>query len=286
MCLLVAYLPGALPDPAALSRAASRNPDGYGWAIVAHGRIISHRTMDASDGVDSFVAARAANPDGPALWHARIGTHGGRTLENCHPFTVADNPLVVVGHNGMLPISTRCGRSDTRVFASEMVRVSDLDSPGAMYWLERWAEGSKLVFLSADPSTVHPLYIVNESDGHWLESEPGVWYSNDSHEERVPLWSSSDPRKSAGSTSSGGDPIEVGRSDLGPSDPWAFYRDGDPVLSCGECGQVWPGFCEWCDDCGTMLDESAVVVFPDDLDDLDESDDLEQSNRRRRWWSL
>lgn len=268
MCLLVAYLPGSMPDPAALSRAASRNPDGYGWAIVAGGRVLSHRTMDSSEGVSSFVTARAANPDGPALWHARIGTHGALDLENCHPFTVEGNPLVVVGHNGMLPISTKCGRSDTRVFASDMVRVSDLDDPAAFYWLEQWAAGSKLVFLSADPATSSALYIVNENDGDWSDTEPGVWYSNSSHREFVPFTFSADPRKATGrgvfsSVVDAGDDLD----DLdGSGGPWSYYREGDPMSMCEGCGTLWPAFCEWCDDCGSLLDDNGHASPVFDLD--------------------
>lgn len=271
MCLLVAYLAGAAPNALALSRAASRNPDGFGWAIVSGGEIVSHRTMDASEGVASFLEVRSRLLDGPAIWHARIGTHGLLDLENCHPFVVENDPRVVLGHNGMLPLASSRGRSDTRVLCDDMLRVSDLDNAGAMYWLERWAEGSKLAIISARPDTASSLYLVNEQLGEWVEDEPGVWYSNRSHAVAVPSYFSPDPRRvstkhdktpAAGSCSSG---LEIGE----PGSPWDYFSADNDIVECRGCGEFWPDFCEWCETCGCDLEGCDLYGF-------DEFDEVEQ----------
>lgn len=255
MCLLVAYRSGAMPDPSALSRATSRNPDGFGWAIVVGDEIVTYRTLDPSDGVSSFVSARAKYPDGPALWHARFTTHGASDLTNVHPFPVNGDPRIVVAHNGVLPVDPTGTRSDTHEFALSMLRADDLDNASAMYWLSAWAEGSKLVVLSASPETSERLYFVNESAGKWSDDEPGVWYSNASHAPYVAPSFSADPRRSKTSASDrlalawGAIPDDDDDDDL--DGPWAFYNGG-PMVEC-ECGTMWPDFCSWCDDCGLSL---------------------------------
>lgn len=271
MCLLIAYLAGARPDPAALSRAAARNPDGYGWAIVSGGEIISHRTLDASEGIASFVEARSRHLDGPAIWHARIGTHGALDLENCHPFSVAGDSRVVLGHNGMLPLSASKGRSDTRILCEEMLRPSDLDHPGAMYWLGEWAAGSKLAILSARPDTASSLYLVNEYLGEWSDVEPGVWYSNRSHADIVPISFSADPRlESSKPKKTVGVLYDSTGLDVGDdSSPWDYYGPANSIIECDICGELWPDFCDWCETCGADLDGCEVISY-DYLDgDLD-----------------
>lgn len=255
MCLLAVYLAGALPNAAALSCAASRNPDGFGWAIVSGGEIVSHKTMDPSEGVESFLEARGKHLEGPAFWHARFTTHGTTDLYNVHPFPVARDPRVVLAHNGILPIAPQGKRSDTHELCETMLRPSDLDNDSAMFWLGEWARGSKLAILSASPDTARDLYIVNECDGHWLESEPGVWYSNKGYLPVVAPSFSPDPRvtssKGGGLYASSGGlyvPDHVVGDPAG--DPWELWEDHE-IVECDTCGELWPEFVDYCDTCGT-----------------------------------
>jgi hypothetical protein len=130
-----------------------------------------------------------------------------------------------------------------------------------MYWLGKWAYGSKLAILSAHPDTAKQLYIVNEHLGDWSDVEPGVWYSNSGHLEAVQSWFSSDPRKGSklyGATKPGEvedvleveDAFEV-EDVLGRWDPWAYFEDGDKIAECAECGELWPAWVDWCDECGS-----------------------------------
>lgn len=271
MCLLCVFLPGSQPDPDALARAAKRNPDGFGWAIVVGDEIISHRTMDPDEGVSSFVAARREHSDGPALWHARFTTHGTSDLYNVHPFPVNDDPRIVVAHNGVLPVYPSGARSDTHEFAARMLRAEDLDSPGAMYWLGEWAAGSKLAILSVSPDTRERLYIVNENDGKWSDETPGVWYSNESHAPVVPFRFSADPRATK-TTKKGdkkkGEPValawgEIPENDDDLPDPWKMYVGG-PMIECGSCGELWPDYVGWCESCGDDISDEPPIVWDDD----------------------
>lgn len=272
MCLLAFYKPGAQPDPAALSRAATRNPDGFGWAIVVGGEILTHRTLDPNDGVSSFVEFRSMFPDGPALWHARYTTHGTTDLTNVHPFPIGGDSRAVVAHNGVLPVTPMGNRSDTHQFAAEMLRLTDLENDGALYWLSNWSRGSKLVVLSVHPDSSRQWWIVNEEAGHWSDREPGVWYSNDGYREHVARVFTADPRGQfrvgAWQWDDDDDVSVIGAApndddDDGQPDPWEFYTGG-AIVECPDCGELWPGFCEWCDTCGTDIRDQSRFVWDDD----------------------
>jgi glutamine amidotransferase len=106
MCLLT-YLPaGVQPDTDALLTGALVNADGHGFAIVAGrrlDRLIVQRGLDGEAVIDAFIAARLQHPQGPALFHSRLATHGDTTLDNCHPFTLGGDTRTVLAHNGVLP---------------------------------------------------------------------------------------------------------------------------------------------------------------------------------------
>lgn len=180
MCLLIYASPGSTPTKKALRTAGANNPDGFGFAFALGHRIVRHRSMNLDETVELFHEMRAEHPKAHALFHLRITTHGGTNLDNCHPFMVDDG--IVLGHNGMLPIKEKDGKSDTRQFAEEWLPnlgVKEvLDNPAEFAELEKFARGSKLCILSVDKRLDKPVYLVNEGDGHW---DKGVWYSNNSY---------------------------------------------------------------------------------------------------------
>lgn len=270
MCLLVVYRGGSYPDPAALTRATRRNPDGFGWAIMVGDEIITHRTLDPADGVASFVEYRDRFPDGPAIWHARFTTHGTSDLSNVHPFPVAGDPRVILAHNGVLPLNPTDGRSDTHAFAADLMRPEYLDDPAVMMWLGTWAKGSKLAILSTHPATRERFYIVNEHLGSWSDDEPGVWYSNESHAAFVDRGFTADPRSFVATGSTSYTPTDdrpsdtyVGRWDdpfiPATPDAWDQWQDDDPIIECAMCGEYWPGFVDGLCTCGTDLAHAYLV---------------------------
>jgi hypothetical protein len=180
MCLLIVSPAGTSPDPRRLWSAGQSNPDGFGFAVVGDGTVHVGHSLDLGSAIDEFAIVRSRFPNNPALFHLRWATHGSVSTANVHPFTVPDtNGNVVVAHNGILPCDPPKGSdwSDTKMFTERILNVADLDTPGYLEGLSRWARGSKLAILSADPRLSKSLYMVNESDG-FTDDDDGCFYSN------------------------------------------------------------------------------------------------------------
>lgn len=182
MCLLTFIPEYTTPKIEDLRNSAENNPDGFGFAIHDGTRIIHDSGLNFNAILDKFLTLRQTH-NGPALFHTRITTHGGTSNENCHPFQVGKDELTVVAHNGMLPIEAKNGKSDTRIFAEELFPswggASTLNSKKMRKKLAKFATGSKLVFLSANPDVQNDYTIINEKDGHY--DADGIWWSNNSY---------------------------------------------------------------------------------------------------------
>ena len=179
MCLLVVCKPNSTPSRQDLHNGACSNPHGYGFAIVADGRIITERSMSAKKSIRRFLQLREQYPNGYAVWHARYATHGVKNEQNCHPFQVGDDPQTYLAHNGVLDTFIADGdkRSDTRVFAEDTLPklggVSALNDENIYRMIESWATGSKIAVLSVNPVAEYQLYLINEKSGTWDDN--GVW---------------------------------------------------------------------------------------------------------------
>lgn len=189
MCMLT-YIPEGVPASEdlieELYNGCTRNQDGFGWAIVSNDKksIITFRSMDAIAALEAFQESRETNY-GHALFHSRWGTHGEESLFNCHPFKVAKDPMTVMGHNGVLPVSTWPSkddrRSDTHIFATNHLKSwgMALDSKRFTDHVAKFIGGSnKLVFLTVNPRYQANVYIFGENHGTWSVAT-GVWHSND-----------------------------------------------------------------------------------------------------------
>lgn len=185
MCILMAADKTAVPLREELDQAACKNPHGFGFAIIAGDRIISERTMNAQRSIDRFLAMREKYPEGHAIWHARIATHGAQNEGNCHPFRVGHDRRTYLGHNGILnlPMAKDEHRSDSRVFAEDVLPslggVSALDDPYKRTILEDWVGYNKIAVLTVDPDAMYSLYLLNQKGGKW--DERGIWWSNQTH---------------------------------------------------------------------------------------------------------
>lgn len=187
MCILSYLPPDTAPDVDGLWNGGISNPHGHGWAIVEPDRIVSGKSLDLAEALETFVAARERDPGGPALFHSRWATHGSMGVENVHPFVVGGSEMTVVAHNGILPAEAHPAkgdeRSDTRKFADEILstRFRRLDRVRAVDALSRWCgRGNKLVILTVDPRYRRNAYLVNEGLGRW-DVETGIWHSNDDY---------------------------------------------------------------------------------------------------------
>lgn len=185
MCLLVVCEPNSIPKADDLHSGACSNPHGFGFAIVADGKIISERSMSAKKNIARFLELRAQYPDGYAMWHARYATHGVKNEENCHPFKVGGSELTYLAHNGVLDVTIPSGdkRSDTRILAEDILPkiggISSLDDDTIWTMVSKWAGGSKIAIINLDPVAKHPFYLINENLGTW--DDDGIWWSNSSH---------------------------------------------------------------------------------------------------------
>lgn len=186
MCMLCVIPPNVIPTREKLENSALNNPHGFGFAIVipSENRIHAERTMNADTSVNRFLEMRAKYPEGYAMWHARLATHGSTTVDNCHPFRVGGDRKTYLAHNGMLPVLEPTGdqRSDTRIFAEDLLPaiggVKALDNDQVMNVIEDFTSGSKVCVLTVDPVASKQCYLIHEEKGK--RDESGVWWSNDS----------------------------------------------------------------------------------------------------------
>jgi len=161
------------------------NPDGGGFAyITPDGEIKTQHYMKYKKMFAAYKAAMDQYGDSsPFLVHFRIATHGTVSIENCHPFRVTENKVMI--HNGMIPVplDKNDKRSDTNVFAQEYLSklpANWLDDPYMVDMVEDYiTTGSKIALLSTDTDYVG--YILNQRLGHWTD-ENGIWWSNKSYE--------------------------------------------------------------------------------------------------------
>ncbi|MFD8249751.1 class II glutamine amidotransferase [Nocardia sp. NPDC059691] len=186
MCILTFVKPGISPDLDALTSGALANPHGHGYAVLTDTGITVGRGMDAEEVITEFATVRERHPEGAALFHSRLATHGHLTVDNCHPFLVGGDERTVLAHNGILPdnVHPTSGdqRSDTRITAEDFLPTrpfGSLDSAWGRKRLERWLGGDKMVILTVDPTYKHSAYIFNEHYGHW---DSGSWYSNHTYQ--------------------------------------------------------------------------------------------------------
>lgn len=190
MCLLMVTM-GALPKREYLVNASINNPDGYGFAVRHDDRIVTGRSMKYDKLIDRFYEEMGKSNNPIGMFHARYTTHGKTMLENNHPFRVDGRKDIVLAHNGMLPITPRDGdeRSDTRIFAEDIlgsIGVQELDDRDTFDKLETFTAGSKIAILSTSPELRDPVYILNETLGHW---EGDIWWSNSGYRYSYPTYS-------------------------------------------------------------------------------------------------
>lgn len=138
--------------------------------------------MKADEAIDSFLWERAKRLQFPALFHARISTHGVNTVENCHPFRIGKAKHVAIAHNGILPCEPGPFdiRSDSRFFAEDilpaqggfMSLISD-----RVEW-ERWMGWQNKIVAIGSVRGTPSMVILNRIMGDFDE---GIWWSNRSY---------------------------------------------------------------------------------------------------------
>ena len=146
------------------------------------------------DLAERFIKLRLRHPEGPAMWHARMATGGVETTAGCHPYKLGGGMTnTVLAHNGVMFSRPADWRSDTRIFAEDI-----LPNQFRKFWrtpvrerMETYlGNGNKIAIITTNPKfmtrvrgglSTQPfeLFIFNEELGHWHKD---AWHSNASYE--------------------------------------------------------------------------------------------------------
>lgn len=181
MCVIIAKPATAThPTMEIIDACWARNPDGAGFSYinVNHGVSIVKGLMTL-EALKAALAPLLAVESCTYLLHFRIGTHGGNTEVNTHPFWAKENKVAFV-HNGILPMSRHDAllgvRSDTRAFVEDIVSTFPEDwhrRPAFQHLVEEYmGSNNKVAAIDKDG-------IVLLNDAAWaLDKASGLHYSN------------------------------------------------------------------------------------------------------------
>ncbi len=102
MCIIILKPSGtAKLDAGVFDRCWKKNPDGFG--IMRQNKkgkktIVSfYKTLDREKALAQFLSVQEDPKNLDIAFHFRITTHGGTTLDNCHPFQAGEDMLMM--HN-------------------------------------------------------------------------------------------------------------------------------------------------------------------------------------------
>ena len=181
MCI-IAYSPKNTQIPTASRRAEMfrRNPDGAGFMFPTDGRVHIEKGFMTLDAMEKRLAELSEAYDFtalPVVMHYRIGTHGGNTPGNTHPFPITkdrkalkqlvlDVPFAVA-HNGIIHcVRPLKGYSDTQEYIVR--RLSHIKPPFSNLILRQIGTetGSKFAFMYGS-GAVHLVgqFVQDEDDG-------------------------------------------------------------------------------------------------------------------------
>lgn len=171
----------------------NRNKDGAGIAFVKDGKIVIDKGYF---NFDTLYKAIKEVEDQEILVHFRISTHGGISMENCHPFLIESktHPQITfaVCHNGQLPWRSTKTQSDTACFVEDMLTPILNQNP----WAFDGPEGrhllasfigirNKITILRHDAADNRTdTIIVNHKEGN---NAHGAWFSNHSYIAYTPV---------------------------------------------------------------------------------------------------
>ena len=179
MCIAILKPSGTEISDEYLRNCFERNRDGAGIAYAHDGKLYINKGIFDEDKFVAIVRQAEKLAEGAMLIHCRIGTHGLKDKNNCHPHVV--NNRCVLIHNGILNIDVPrdSEESDTIHFIKRYLKPLSRDfmRDDAICDLIEKAIGSGNKFVLLNHKGEYR--IINEKAGHW---EKGIWYSNKSYE--------------------------------------------------------------------------------------------------------
>lgn len=203
MCI-IAYSPKGTAIPSATRRTNmfNRNPDGAGFMFPVNGHVHAEKGFMTLADMENRLAELAEVYDFtalPVVFHYRIGTHGGNTPQNTHPFPVTHNRGALkalefdapfaVAHNGIIHcVKPKKGYSDTQEYVFR--RLSRIKRPFTKRILEAIGleTGSKFAFMSGNGLVQLVGAITEDSDDGCYYSNTSYLGSRDMYVTYAPLW--------------------------------------------------------------------------------------------------
>lgn len=178
MCIAILKTPNGVVTKEELQTSFNNNPDMCGFGFVDEGQVYVLKGYDKFEEFYSDYEQVAELNDRNILIHFRISTSGKVDEDNCHPFFVK-NDLILI-HNGVLTgCRTEKDKNDTRCFIEDNL----CNIPTKMWKKKTFRNlvgeaigNSKFVLLDQHDN----YYIINEDSGHWSN---GCWFSNNSYKE-------------------------------------------------------------------------------------------------------
>lgn len=193
MCI-IALKPAEKPmfDNAEIRRMFEQNPDGAGVSFpTGTGKVhLKKGFMFEDDLLEYLRDKHDILVDRPVMLHCRIGTGGGNTPINCHPYPVFEPNSrlegdydLVVSHNGILADFIPPHKSklnDTQVFINKVLSrlpKDFLQNEGIYKLIETAIRSSKLAFMDGEGNFT--------TMGSWI-TDDGYMYSNTSYKPYYP----------------------------------------------------------------------------------------------------
>lgn len=183
MCIAIVQRSNVPINKERLKICWERNSDGGGIAWRTQDNVLKiYKSLSQRKFFRKYnILMQSNDVQYPIFVHMRIKTSGPIDLDNCHPFWV--NEDMVMMHNGVIRkvISTK-EKSDTRVFVEEVLTPLAADFPkfveneAIQELIDDYIGFSRVITLESD-GTCH---IFNESTGH--DETDGNWYSNKTYE--------------------------------------------------------------------------------------------------------
>lgn len=195
MCIIaISEIGHALPDAETRRIMWENNPDGAGFMYARNGKVHIRKGFMTYDEFEDAIANLDFDPaDVQFMMHFRIGTHGGNTPQNTHPFPVTrrvkpmqelkyDCDLAFM-HNGIINSVKMIKKSisDTMEYGRQILAdLYSLDNkfykrPSLQMLIEESINNSRMVFLNGKGEIVKL--------GTWVEGEDGNTYSNTTYKD-------------------------------------------------------------------------------------------------------
>lgn len=192
MCIICAK-PAKLSMPSheVIQRMWQSNPDGAGFMYAMNGRVVIEKGFMTLSALEARLAAVSEKVDltaVPVVLHFRIGTAGGNTPENTHPFPITDSipalrklrmeAPVGVAHNGIIHVTPRQKNiSDTMEYIASQLAplhraVREFYRDKNLMQMVENAISSKMVFLTKKGE----IFTIGE-----FVNDGGLLFSNSSY---------------------------------------------------------------------------------------------------------